>query len=88
MTITLDDVACVLGIPVAGRLIQEDDLDPDHDVELMVTHLLFPVEDAVEQVSNNSGAFVTYTALKERYEHVLNRSNHLLGEDLQRRRRS
>jgi len=34
----------------------------------------------VEQASNNSGAFVTYTALKERYEHLLNRCNHLLGE--------
>jgi len=82
MTITLDDVACLLGIPVAGWLIQEEDLDPNHGVELMVTHLLFLVEDAVEHVSNNSGAFVTYTALKERYEHMLNRCNHLLREDL------
>jgi len=73
MTITLDDVACLLGIPVAGRLIQEDDLDLDHGVELLVNHLLFPVEEAVEQVSNNLGAFVTYTALKECYEHLLNR---------------
>jgi len=81
MTITLDDVACLLGIPVAGRLILEDDLDHDQGVDLMVTHLLFPVEDAVEQASNNSGAFVTYTALKERYEHPLNRCNHLLGEE-------
>ena len=65
-----------------GRLIQEDDLDPDLGVELMVTHLLFPVEDAVEHVSNNSGAFVTYTVLKERYEHMLNKCNHFPGEDL------
>ena len=36
----------------------------------------------MEQVSNNSGVFVTYTALKERYEHLLNRCNHFLGEDL------
>jgi len=48
----------------------------------MMTHLLFPVEDAVEQASNNSSVFVTYTALKEHYEHLLNRCNHLLGEDL------
>jgi len=76
MTITLDDVACLLGIPVAGRLIQEDDLDLNHGVELLVNHLLFLVEEAVEQVSNNSGAFVTYMALKECYEHLLNRCNH------------
>jgi len=33
MTITLDDVACLLGIHVAGWLIQEDDLDHDRDVD-------------------------------------------------------
>jgi len=81
MTITLDDVACLLGIPVAGRHIQEDELDHDHVVDLLVTHLLFPVEEAVGQVSD-FGACVTYTTLKERYEHLLNRCNHLLGEDL------
>ena len=48
----------------------------------MVTHLLFPVEEAVQQVSDNSGACVTYTALKQRYEHLLNGFNHLMGEDL------
>ena len=64
ITITLDGVACLLGIPVAGQLIQEDDFDPEHDVELLVNHLLFSVEEAVEQVSNNSGAFFTYTVLK------------------------
>jgi len=82
MNITLDDVACLVHISVDGRLIQEDDLDHDHGVDLLVTHLLFLVEEAAEQVTNNSGAFVTYTALKERYEHLLNRCNHLLGEDL------
>jgi len=81
MTITLDDVACLLGILVAGRLIQEDELDHDHAVDLLVTHLLYLVEEAVGQVSD-FGACVTYTTLKERYEHLLNRCNHLLGEDL------
>ena len=47
MTITLDDVASRLDIPVVGRLIQEDELDHDHGVELMVNHLLFPVDEAV-----------------------------------------
>ncbi|KEH42247.1 transmembrane protein, putative [Medicago truncatula] len=76
-----DDVACLLDIPVAGRLIHEEDLDHDHVVDLLVTHLLFPAEDAVGQVSD-FGASVTFTALKDRYDHLLNRCNHLLGEDL------
>jgi len=50
MTITLDDVACLLHIPIVGQLIEK------------VNHLLFPMEETVEQVSNNSGVFVTYTA--------------------------
>ena len=87
MTVTLDDVACIRGILVAGRLIQEEDLDQDHGVDLMVTHLLFTMKEAVQQVSDNFGACVTYTTLKERYEHLLNRCNHLMGRIYQRRRR-
>jgi len=70
MTVTLDDVACLLDIPIVGRLIEADDLDHDQGVELLKNHLLFTVEDAVEQVSNNFGAHVTITALKERYEQL------------------
>ena len=54
MTITLDDVASLLDIPAAGRLIQDDELDHDHGVELMVNHLLFPIEETVGQASDNS----------------------------------
>ncbi|RHN49885.1 putative protein-serine/threonine phosphatase [Medicago truncatula] len=82
MTVTLDDVACLLDIPIVGRLIEEDDLDHCVGVELLENQLLFTVEDAMEQVSYNSGAYVTYTALKERYEQLLNRCNQLVGEDL------
>jgi len=66
MTITLDDVAYLLDILIAGPLIEENDLDHDHGVELLVNHLLFPVEEVVEQLSNNSGVFVTYKVLKRR----------------------
>ena len=48
MTITLDDVTCLLDIPIVGRLIGDDDLDHDHGVDLMVNHLLFPVEEVLE----------------------------------------
>ncbi|XP_024639944.1 protein MAINTENANCE OF MERISTEMS-like [Medicago truncatula] len=81
ITITLDDVACLLDILVAGRLTHEEDLDHDHSVELLVTHLLFPMEDAIGQVSD-FGASVTFTALKDRYDHLLNKCNHLLEENL------
>ena len=77
MTITLDDMACLLDIPVAGQLIQEDDLHADHGVEMLVGQLMFTMEEAVGKVHGNSGAFVTYTALKKQYETLLNRCNYL-----------
>jgi len=41
MTFTLDDVPCLFDIPIAGRLIEEDDLDHERGIELMVNELLF-----------------------------------------------
>jgi len=77
MIVTLDDVACLLDIPVAGRLIQEDELSHDRGVELLENELLF----TVEHVNKHCGAHVSYTALKTRYEERLNRCNQLV-EDL------
>jgi len=48
----------------------------------MENELLFTVEDAVEQVDKHSGAHVSYTALKQRHEELLNRCNQLVGDDL------
>jgi hypothetical protein len=48
---------------------------------MLVTHLLFPVEAAVGYVTD-FGASVSYTALKDQYDYLLNRCNQLLGEDL------
>jgi hypothetical protein len=50
-------------------------------MDMLVTHLLFPVEAAVGYVAD-FGASVSYTALKDQYDYLLNRCNHLLGEDL------
>jgi len=75
MTVTLDDMACLLGISIAGRLIQEDVLSHDRGAELLENELLFTVEVAVEQANNNCGAHVTYATLKRRYEKLLNRCN-------------
>jgi len=48
MAVTLDNVACLLDIPIAGRLIQEDELSHEQGIELMENELLFTAEDAVE----------------------------------------
>jgi len=48
MTVTLDDVVCLLDIPIVGRLIQEDELSHDRGMELLENELLFTVEDVVD----------------------------------------
>ena len=48
----------------------------------MENELLFPVEEAVEQVDKHLGAHVNYIALKQRYEELLNRCNQFVGDDL------
>jgi len=81
MTVTLDDVACLLHIPITGRLIEEDELSNDHNIELLQNELCFTEEDAVGQVVKHCGAHVSYTTLKRRYEELLNRCNQLVDPD-------
>jgi len=64
MTITLDDVACLLHIPIARRFIEEDELSHEQGRGLLVNELCFTEEDVVEQVNKHCGAHVSFTALK------------------------
>jgi len=41
MTITLDDVACLLGIPITGRLLPDRELTCEKGIEMMQVDLLF-----------------------------------------------
>jgi hypothetical protein len=81
MTVTLDDVVCLLDIPIAERLVHKDELSHDRGIELLENDLLITVEDVVEHVNKHFCVHVSYTALKQRYEELLNRSNQLV-EDL------
>jgi len=41
MSVRLDDVACLLHIPITGRLIEEEELDHDEGIELLHDELYF-----------------------------------------------
>jgi len=49
MTITLDDVACLLDIPVTRRIIEERDLTYEHCIFLLENELLFTLQDAMKE---------------------------------------
>ncbi|XP_039687170.1 protein MAIN-LIKE 2-like [Medicago truncatula] len=42
MTIRLDDVACLIGIPIIGRLLHDRELTRDEEIQMMQEDLLLP----------------------------------------------
>ena len=81
MTITLDDVACLLDIPVTGRLLPEKELTRDKGIEMMQVDLLFTTDAAAKEVARQGVAHVSFGKLKRRYEELLNRCNQVLEPD-------
>jgi len=51
MTITLDDVVCLLGIPINGRLLPDRELTREEGIEMMQVDLLFTAEAAAKEVT-------------------------------------
>jgi len=75
MTVTLDDVAYLLDIPIVGRLIVEEDIDYEVGTKLLLTKLGFTDAEAQSEVTKPWGGYVRITHLKESYDILLNRCN-------------
>jgi len=78
MTITLDDVACLLGIPITWRLLPDKELTREEGLKMMQADLLFIEEAAAKELTRQGAAHISYGVLKRRYEELLNRCNQLL----------
>jgi len=78
MTITLDNVACLIGMPITRRLLPDRELTRDEGIHMMQVDLLFTEEAAAKEVEKQGAAHVSFGILKRRYEELLNRCNHLL----------
>jgi len=83
MNITLDDVVCLLGIPITGRLLPDRDLTREEGQEIMQVDLLFTAEVATKEMTKQGDAHVSFGVLKRCYEELLNRCNQLLVRDTQ-----
>jgi len=77
MTITLDDVTCLLGIPITGRLLPNEELTREEGIQMMQVNLLFTEEAAAKEVTRQGAAHVNFGKLKRWYEELLNRCNQL-----------
>ena len=81
MTITLDDVACLLGILVTWRLLPDRELTCDEGLKMIQMELIFTTEAAAMEMTKHGAAHISFGVLKRRYEEVLNRCNQLLEPD-------
>jgi len=78
MTITLDDVACLLGIPIIRRLLPYRELTREERLEIMQSDLLFIAKAATKEMTRQGAAHISFGVLKRRYEELLNRCNQLV----------
>ncbi|CAL9026495.1 unnamed protein product, partial [Prunus brigantina] len=70
MTITLDDVSSILGIPVSGAAVAPLGDDNDTNFELLVKYLGVTDEEATEQLHKYSDEYVSLSWLRARFSKV------------------
>ena len=71
MTITLDDVVCLIDIPITGRLLDDRELTREEGIQMLQNDLLFTAEAAAKEVRSQGVVHVSFGKLKMRYEDLL-----------------
>jgi len=84
MTITLDDAACLLGIPIIVMLLPYRELTREEGIEMMQANLIFTAKAVAKEVGKQGAAHISFCVLERRCEDLLNRCNQLLEPDTQR----
>jgi len=79
MIVTLDDIACLLHIPIEGRMLSHPEKMSRNDgVDLMVRHLGVTQAVAVKNYNEEYGGYISYKALREYYEGYLDGATRLV----------
>jgi len=71
MTVTLDDVACLLHLPIDDRLLSHGSISRDEAVELMETYLGSSTGDALKEVQKTKGAHCRFSYLERIFKERL-----------------
>ena len=64
MIITLDDVTCLLSIPITRRLLHDRELTRTKGIQMIQEDLLFSAKDAAKEVGRQGVAHVSFDELK------------------------
>ena len=80
MTVTLDDVACLLHLPIDGMLLSHRSISRDEAVELMETYLGSSTGDALIEVEKTKGAHCRFGYLERIFKECLKEQRDLETE--------
>jgi len=71
MTVTLDDVACLLHLPIDNGLLSHGSISRDEAVELMETYLGSSTGDALKEVKKTKGVHCRFSYLERIFKERL-----------------
>jgi hypothetical protein len=80
MTVTLDDVASLLHIPIDGMLLSHRSISRDEAVECMVEYLGSDLGDALKEVKKTKGAHCRFSYLETIFKERLKEQRDLVDE--------
>lgn len=67
MFITLDDILCLLHLPIKEKLLDQDKNIKDKAMEIMVTYLEYDLWDSLKEVEDTQGCHARSGFLKRLY---------------------
>ena len=77
MTVTLEDVACLMHLEIEGRMLSYGKMLRHDGVALLVRHLGVSQEEAEKICAKEYGGYISYPKLRELYTRYLDRANRL-----------
>jgi len=71
MTVTLDDVSCLLHLPIDGMLLSNETILRDDVVDIMMRYLKSTDGDALDEVTETRGAHAQFSYLRRIFKERL-----------------
>jgi hypothetical protein len=71
MTVTLDDVSCLLHLPIDGMFLANESISRDDVVEMMIQYLGSNPGDAIEEVTDTRGSHARFNYLRRIFKERL-----------------
>lgn len=77
MSITLDDVSCLMHLPIRGKLLDHGRISKDETLEMMVDYLKVDLANVMTEMDRTIWAHARFEFLK-RYMHMSSREHNML----------